>query len=154
NRINFFLPCVLCGFYIVEISSTKIACAYNNEYLHYVTKELKTTIKDTCSEDATACCGEQGEVGTMANNFVRGLTTLKKMTINIANLKTIEPEAFKNLSNLTSIDLDVNKLKVVEAGIFNNIPRLHDINLKRNVISSIEIGAFKNLPKLVTLELS
>ena len=80
--------------------------------------------------------------------FEKISATLRSLTLNFCEIKSIEAEAFFNLIKLEKLDLSGNKLTLLEAVHFEYVPSLRYLDISFNEIRAIDDIIFYNLQKL------
>lgn len=85
---------------------------------------------------------------------VDGLATLKKIFLNINNIKRIRSNSFPGLPNLEILNLNSNNIRTIGSAAFTGLQSLQSLYLSHNKISAILTGAFTGLTKLKNLYLN
>lgn len=79
---------------------------------------------------------------------------VEAVTLNSANIQSLESTTFENAGNLKDLHLKLNKLTKLTKLVFKNATKLLQLDLSGNEIMNIEDNAFAGLQQLRTLKLN
>ncbi len=87
------------------------------------------------------------------DNFLVNFPQLKRLSMCLNELETLESYAFSDLENLQELDLSFNSIKQLGNNLFSNLSNLKTLKIFNNKINLIEPYSFKGLKNLSKLDL-
>jgi Leucine-rich repeat (LRR) protein len=124
-----------------QIKGSSIKCVIADLFLY------TPTLQSVRFEDNTL-------LESIPQYLLRGLTSLKTLSIYGSKISTIPADMFTNLSTLEYINLGFNKLTTISDNTyFNGLTNLKTLILSTNLLSTIQASAFSTLISLRSLHL-
>lgn len=160
-NLNTDQVCVLFGKELTDFKGLELINFKNSQALKILI--ITTAQSDTVQTIPSGTFGaypnldELGILGfkglTDIKDAFKGITHLKKLMIDNANLQKIDQSTFSTLHALTAITLSNCKLKKIHKDAFAHAPLLTSIGLSNNSLTRVDKGLFDHNKNLIYLRL-